>query len=273
MAAGLIKQLKTEEWQALRGLERAMFGGRSTDVEAVSKFGRLPRDRVKFALNELNKRRLVGSNGDNYLLYTTALDLLALKHYADVDRAISLGKLIAKGKESDVYEVLSAKSELYALKFFRLGRSSFRDVKRKRASSTSETHSWVSSNYNASKHEFAALRRLRPFTPNVADAVDQDRHTLLLGELPGVRLATRPELGGARGDTQDDNRDGEGRVHQGRDDTRRPERVQHPDRGHQGVAHRLAPVGQPRASQRKGTPVEGHISSPEVLRQSLRCKR
>ncbi|MDA4122292.1 MAG: hypothetical protein OK456_03825 [Thaumarchaeota archaeon] len=171
-----------------------MFGGRSTDIEAVSKLSRLPRDRVKFALNELNKRRLIGSNGDNYLIYTTALDLLALKHYADVDRAISLGKLIAKGKESDVYEVLSAKSELYALKFFRLGRSSFRDVKRKRASSTSETHSWVSSNYNASKHEFAALRRLRPFTPNVAEAVDQDRHTLLLGELPGVRLATRPEL-------------------------------------------------------------------------------
>ena len=106
-------------------------------------------------------------------LYTTALDLLALRHYADEDRAISLGKLIAKGKESDVYEVLSAKSELFALKFFRLGRSSFRDVKRKRASSTSETHSWVSSNYNASKHEFAALRRLRPFTPNVAEAVDQ----------------------------------------------------------------------------------------------------
>src|SRR5208283_4404592 len=121
-------------------------------------------------------------------------DLLALKHYADADRAMALGKLIAKGKESDVYEVLSAKSELFALKFFRLGRSSFRDVRRKRASSTSETHSWVSSNNNAAKHEFAAIRKLHTVTENVPEAVDQDRHTVLLKELPGVRLAVRPEL-------------------------------------------------------------------------------
>jgi RIO kinase 2 len=171
-----------------------MFGGRSTDIEAVGRLSHLPRDRVKFALSELSKKHLVGSNGDNFLVYTSALDMLALKHYADADRAMALGKLIAKGKESDVYEVLSAKSELFALKFFRLGRSSFRDVRRKRASSTSETHSWVTSNYNAAKHEFAAIRRLRGFTENVPEAVDQDRHTVLLNELPGVRLAVRPEL-------------------------------------------------------------------------------
>jgi len=41
---------------------------------------------------------------------------------------MALGKLIAKGKESDVYEVLSTTSDLYALKLFRLGRTSFRDV-------------------------------------------------------------------------------------------------------------------------------------------------
>jgi len=163
-------------------------------VGAVSRLSNLPRDRAKFALSALNKKRLVGSKGDNYLMYTSALDLLALKHYADADRAMALGKLIAKGKESDVYEVLSARSELFALKFFRLGRSSFRDVRRKRASSTSETHSWVTSNYNAAKHEFAAIRKLRTVTENVPEAIDQDRHTVLLKELPGVRLAVRPEL-------------------------------------------------------------------------------
>ena len=70
---------------------------------------------MRFALDELEKRHLVGSSGENYVIYTPALDMLALKHYADMDYAISLGKLIAKGKESDVYEVLSASSQLYAL--------------------------------------------------------------------------------------------------------------------------------------------------------------
>jgi len=155
---------------------------------------REPRERVKFALSELNKRRLIGVVGENYVLYGTALDMLALKHYADLDYAISLGKLIAKGKESDVYEVLSARSELYALKLFRLGRTSFRDVRRKRARGRSEANTWIASNYGAAKHEFAALVNLAKITENVPRAVDKDRHTVLLQELPGVRLSTRPEL-------------------------------------------------------------------------------
>ena len=114
--------------------------GRSTDFDAIVRLSGQPRERVKFALDELEQeaaRR--ASSGENYILYAPALDMLALKHYADLDYAISLGKLIAKGKESDVYEVLSATSELYALKLFRLGRTSFRDVRRKRAHNRSET--------------------------------------------------------------------------------------------------------------------------------------
>jgi RIO kinase 2 len=168
--------------------------GRSTNFDAIVRLSGEPRERVKFALEELRKRKLVGISGENYILYAPAMDMLALKHYADEDYAMSLGKLIAKGKESDVYEVLSPRSELYALKLYRLGRTSFRDVRRKRARGKSETNTWLSSNYNAAKHEFVALNRLSKITPNVPKAVDRDRHTILLQELPGVRLTNRPDL-------------------------------------------------------------------------------
>jgi len=168
--------------------------GRSTNFDAIVRLSGQPRERVKFALEELRKRKLVGISGENYILYAPAMDMLALKHYADLDYAMSLGKLIAKGKESDVYEVLSPRSELYALKLYRLGRTSFRDVRRKRARGKSETNTWVSSNYNAAKHEFAALNKLSKITPNVPKAIDRDRHTILLQELPGVRLTNRPDL-------------------------------------------------------------------------------
>ncbi len=194
MAASAIKLLKDEEWRTLRGLEKATIGSRSTNFDAVVRLSGQPAERVRFALEELAQRRLVGSSGENYVLYAPSLDMLALKHYADMDYAVSLGKLIAKGKESDVYEVLSATSDLYALKFFRLGRTSFRDVRRKRASGGSETNTWLKSNYNAAKHEFAALARLVDVTENVPTAVDVNRHTVLLEELPGVRLSNRPHL-------------------------------------------------------------------------------
>jgi RIO kinase 2 len=194
VAAGLIKQLKDEEWRTLRGLEKCMIGGRSTNFDAVVRMSGQPAERVRFALDELNKRKLIGFAGENFVVYTSALDLLALKHYADEDYALALGKLIAKGKESDVYEVLSPRSDLYALKLFRLGRTSFRDVKRKRSRSKLESNTWVTSNYNAARHEFAALVRMRRFTDNVPTPVDKNRHTVLLQELPGVRLSQRPEL-------------------------------------------------------------------------------
>ncbi len=128
-------QLKPEEWQALRALEKCTLGKATTSAESIAKVSGQPLDRVNFGLNELNKRKLIGS-GRTYEIYIPAVDLLALKFYADKDYIHALGKLIAKGKESDVYEVLSEKGELYALKLFRLGRTSFRDVTRKRHASS-----------------------------------------------------------------------------------------------------------------------------------------
>jgi len=193
IAASLIMQLKAEEWQALRALEKCALGRATTSAESIAKVSGQPIDRVRFGLSELNKRKLVGG-GRTYEIYIPALDLLALRFYADRDYANALGKLIAKGKESDVYEVLSPKGELYALKLFRLGRTSFREVARKRRTPPGQLNTWLDVNYQAAHREFNALTRLAGITKNVPVAVATNRHTVLLKELPGVRLATRPEL-------------------------------------------------------------------------------
>jgi RIO kinase 2 len=190
-------QLRPEEWQALRALEKCTLGKATTSAESIAKVSGQPLDRVNFGLNELNKRKLIGS-GRTYEIYVPAVDLLALKFYADKDYAHALGKLIAKGKESDVYEVLSGKGDLYALKLFRLGRTSFRDVTRKRHASSKQLNTWIDINYEAAHREFHALARLSEVTKNVPVAVATNRHTVLLKELPGVRLTNRPELVDAR---------------------------------------------------------------------------
>lgn len=190
----MIKQLKPEEWQALRGLERCALGKATTSAESIAKVSGQPIDRVNFGLSELNRRNLVGTSGRVYEIYVPAVDLLALKFYADKDYANALGKLIAKGKESDVYEVVSERGELYALKLFRLGRTSFRDVTRKRRASPKQLNTWLDVNYQAARREYNALVRLSGVTKNVPGAVATNRHTVLLNELPGVRLTTRPSL-------------------------------------------------------------------------------
>ena len=194
IAASMIKHLKPEEWQALRALEKCALGKATTSAESIAKVSGQPIDRVNFGLSELNRRNLVGMSGHVYEIYISAVDLLALKFYADKDYANALGKLIAKGKESDVYEVLSERGDLYALKLFRLGRTSFRDVTRKRHSPPKQLNTWLEVNYQAARREFNALARLSGVTKNVPVAVATNRHSVLLRELPGVRLTNRPDL-------------------------------------------------------------------------------
>ena len=197
IAASLIMRLKPEEWQALRALEKCTLGKATTSAESIAKVSGQPLDRVTFGLSELNKRKLVGS-GRTFELYAPAVDLLALKFYSEKDYANALGKLIAKGKESDVYEVLSPKGELYALKIFRLGRTSFKDVTRKRRAAPRQLNTWLDVNYQAARREFNALNRLAGVTKNVPTAVATNRHTVLLKELPGIRLTNRPDLSDPR---------------------------------------------------------------------------
>lgn len=194
IASSLIMRLRPEEWQALRALEKCTLGKATTSAESIAKVSGQPLDRVNFGLSELNKRKLIGTSRRTFVIYIPAVDLLALKFYADKDFANALGKLIAKGKESDVYEVLSPQGDLYALKLFRLGRTSFRDVTRKRHASPKQFNTWLDVNYQAAHREFNALTRLSAVTKNVPTAVATNRHTVLLGELPGIRLTNRPEL-------------------------------------------------------------------------------
>ncbi len=128
------------------------------------------------------------------MLLPAGLDLLAIKHFVDENGVAALGKIIAKGKESDVYEVISDSGELFALKLFRLGRTSFRDVRRKRREPLGDIHSWIARNYKAARSEFSALKRLEGVTENVPRVIAFNRHALLLEELLGVRLSEKPQL-------------------------------------------------------------------------------
>ena len=160
----------------------------------LSRMSGQPVDRVRFAIRRLNQKGLTRQKSANQVMLAAGLDLIAMKHFVDNNEVAALGKIIAKGKESDVYEVISESGELFALKMFRLGRTSFRAVRRKRREPLGEVHSWIARNYTAARREFSALKRLEGVTRNVPRAIAFNRHALLLEELLGVRLSEKPPL-------------------------------------------------------------------------------
>jgi RIO kinase 2 len=193
-AARVVKSLKDEEWRTLAGLERVSLGKGTADVGRLSRVSRLPAERVKFATGDLVKKELASRRGAGYALTKEGVEVMALKDYVRKDLIFALGAIIAKGKESDVYEALTEEGTKYALKFYKIGRTSFTRVRKRRARESSEIHSWMTVNYEAAAREYRSLRKLEGLSKAFPRAISYSRSTVLLEQLSGVRLSQRPYL-------------------------------------------------------------------------------
>jgi len=193
-AARVLKSLKDEEWRSLAGLERATWGYGTPDLGRISRMSRLPLDRIRFATDALEKKGLAMRRGQGYVLTREGVEVMALKDYVKKDLIFALGAIIAKGKESDVYEAMTEEGMVYALKLYKIGRISFTSIRKKRVRETAEFKSWMTANYDAAKREYHALRKLEGLGPTFPKAIAYSRSTVLLQELSGVRLSQRPYL-------------------------------------------------------------------------------
>jgi RIO kinase 2 len=193
-AARVLKSLKDEEWRTLAGLERATTGYGTPDLGRISRMSRLPPERVRFATDALEKKGLVMRRGQGFVLTREGVEAMALKDYVKKDLIFALGAIIAKGKESDVYEALTEEGTKYALKLYKIGRISFTSIRKRRVLESAEFRSWMTANYDAAKREYHALRKLEGLSSSFPKAIAYSRSTVLLEELSGVRLSQRPSL-------------------------------------------------------------------------------
>ena len=194
VAARASKSVKDEEWRTLAGLERASTGYGTPDLGRLSRMSRLPPDRVRFATDALERKRLAMRRGHGYVLTRAGVEAMALKDYVKKDLIFALGAVIAKGKESDVYEALTEEGSAYALKFYKIGRGSFTSIRKKRTMEAADFRSWMTANYEAARREYRALRRREGLSRTFPRVIAYSRSTVLLQEISGVRLSNRPHL-------------------------------------------------------------------------------
>lgn len=194
-ASKLVRELEPEDWRVLHALERSLDRAESLLVEQVSAVSGLHMDEASYRLKRLNSLGLVVRRGLGYSLIYIGLDVIALGALAKRGFLAGLGRQIGVGKESDVYEALREGGEPSALKFFRIGRVSFRDARRKRSYTKPEKHHhWLLVSIKAAEREFWALRRLYSIGVAVPEAVARERHAVLMSLLEGPRLVELKEL-------------------------------------------------------------------------------
>ena len=193
------RKLEPEDLQILQAIEQQMKNYEHAPADAISNQAELPLSEIDYRLPILIKKGLVqGWRGQytGYSLTTAGHDTLAINALVKADVIEAFGKPLGVGKESDVYDALTPDERRLALKFHRLGRTSFKKTKQKRNYTIkySYTPDWHHQSRIAAKKEYTALKLLYPKGVAVPEPIKRTRHVLVMDMIEGAELYHYPEL-------------------------------------------------------------------------------
>jgi RIO kinase 2 len=127
-----LRYLDKEHFKVLTAVELGMKNHDIVPVELISSIAKLRHGGVAKILSHLLRNKLVAHDGttyDGFKLTYMGYDFLALKMFFKRGHISGLGRQIGVGKESDIYMAVQPDGTEVAIKFHRLGRTSFRAVK------------------------------------------------------------------------------------------------------------------------------------------------
>jgi len=199
IAVRVFRELEPEDFRILHAIEQQMKNYEHAPADAISNQAELPIQEIDYRLPILIKKGLLrGWRGQytGYSLTTAGYDALAINTLVKADVIEAFGKPLGVGKESDVYDALTPDERRVALKFHRLGRTSFKKTKQKRNYTIkySYTPDWHHQSRIAAKKEYTALKLLHPKGVAVPEPIKQTRHVLVMSMIEGAELYHYPEL-------------------------------------------------------------------------------
>ena len=197
-AAGLITALEPEEFRVLIALELGMQKFSFVPLSDIVKFSRLSQGKVEYLIRELDRKDLLYRQHEPYLGYIlnyTGYDCLALNALAKMDILNSLGRSLGVGKEADLYEAITDEEKQVALKFHRLGRTIFRETRKKRGYVANRRHiTWYYQSRLAAEKEFEFLKVAEEGGVSVPKPIAQNRHVVVMDFIEGMDLIDINEI-------------------------------------------------------------------------------
>jgi len=193
VAVKIFRSLEPEDFKTLRAVEIQMKKSEFIAEELVPRHAKLPKEEVAYRLDQLSKHGLLQHQSTPYVGYRLTMagyDCLAINALVKADVLQAFGKPLGIGKESDVYDALMPDNTRVAVKFHRLGRTSFRQIKRKRGyvAEHAYTPTWLYQSRLAAQKEFKALSILYPKGVSVPKPIKQNRHVIVMSIIEGAEL-------------------------------------------------------------------------------------
>ena len=158
------------------------------NLTTLSQYSDLGRGLIEHHLERLVKFGLLSKSNLGYTLLVTGLDIYVLKILSNKNIITALGPQIGIGKEAEVYLARDSLDQDRILKMFRLGRSSFKQIKRKRDVSTA-INSWLLLNIDTAKKEYDILTYLKNSSTSFPNPLYRSFHCIVMDAIYGNRLA------------------------------------------------------------------------------------
>ncbi|MGV9199196.1 MAG: RIO1 family regulatory kinase/ATPase [Promethearchaeia archaeon] len=192
-AAKIIPDLEKEDFRILMAIELGMKRSEYVSVGNIRFYSRYPMEETQYRLDKVHKLELIYRTSSQYerayTLNSTGYDVLALHALVEKGIITQLGPALGKGKESDVYSCMDDDDNIYALKIYRMGRTSFKKIRNLRDLIGDRQHtSWLYVNRLAARREFEILKKLEQLNVKTPKPIGYNRHIFVMEYLRGKEL-------------------------------------------------------------------------------------
>ncbi len=197
-AAEYLLELEKKDFRILQSIEVGMRTSEHVSIDTVVEFSKYTLDEVIKRIDGLHFKDLVSRWKGHYVGYQLThhgYDVLAFRALAERDSIIAIGRELGKGKESDVFYAFDTKQKTVVAKIHRVGRPSFKRSKKLRSYVGRRGHiNWLYKSRLSAEREFEGLQLARKIKAKVPNAIDQNRHIIVMEYFEGIELVDAYDL-------------------------------------------------------------------------------
>lgn len=187
-AGHLVSLLNKSDFKILKVFASSLKNRQFLNLPTLSQYSDLSQSLIEHHLKRLVKFGLISKSNIGYTLLVTGLDIYVLKILSNSNIITAIGPQIGIGKEAEVYLAHDSLEQDRIIKMFRLGRSSFKQIKRKRDVNTG-TNSWLLLNIETAKKEYDILTYLKDSSTSFPSPLYRSFHCIVMEPIYGSRLS------------------------------------------------------------------------------------
>lgn len=192
----VMRTMSTQDFPVLEAVEKGMKNHAIVPLHLITAIANLRHGGAHKIISSLLRDKLLSheqkkGSVDGYRLTNAGYDILALHNLKVRGFIVALGQRVGTGKESDIYLAARPDGKQIILKLHRLGRTSFRNVKKKRdyfGRATQQAHSWLFLSRLSALKEYAFMKALNDVAYPTPIPIAQSRHIVAMSLVRGLPL-------------------------------------------------------------------------------------